>query len=896
MFPTWQNGWRNGDIIRIRDDARTWGVNIRTGKKIYYLWVDNHNVVWERYLGEGGQDVLAQTLPPPAPTERPGPPLPPSEVAKEERMRLKETSNALKKRLGKASILQQKGRSPHFWKMFGIEGSKEAINYLGVGYDVVKSFPLGEQGKKFDPGYKGAAIKVEFRQLSGTDSMAPVLGWARPKTSCNQQIRVAELTSMQELSDVMSVDANLDGDLKVIQGSGSYTSADIATKIVTNEQRVFIAQSTCVVEALGLNPFAEWPVTDAFQTGLDTLPRHENSTIKYVDFHTQCKSFEYRKFLKEGKTLPKHCSDQKKWVDFFHHYGTHIVHEVTLGGKIGHTYSSTNREIEDIASLTANTEIAVEADVKVASGSFNYDKDAEETSTAGAFNATVVHNTYSIGPSPPDVFQEQSVQAYLDEVTKNPMPIQCELTPMHHILKNRTFSINDNLRAWDMWHEGVLYYGRVLDKKVPGLHDRPPSKPVLRQIYEATPVITAAAVGTSLKCPMGTNIMFGFGFDVNFLLPRRDIHTYSIKECRPYMDECHIASTIPGTAVRLNPDYYGTRKWALCSPDTTSRSHQRYSNFGSEKNLEMTCPPGRKVLFGFTISLGACLCPPIVPPITTTPTPAPPPLKEEPAFAGELYQKFVPDFNKDVPWPQCLHGYDQRAFTMSYLELCGQKIQITPCETGRGRCVTGAPGYAQQSWGYASCYTPFEGMERLYTVASKMDAPSLHAEHKIKFTCENRGRPALYEASRGNQYQVEASPEVEAEMKESQSAYEEDRIMFGWHMDVTGNMTQGNPYFEPMKKGNKMFWNPGTHSVPHGKKVSTLMAALCISPIHKDYEDAGGFLPKDVTAEAVDALHQGGDKVTYDGFGTIQYIKPKLAQWEPTTTTPKPSSSTTPKP
>merc|ERR1711871_1310675 len=157
------------------------------------------------------------------------------------------------------------------------------IDYLGMGYDLLKGNPHGDPDTMLDPGFRVPAVSLTWsqsNQLSRDErDLQPVEGWAYPETACRRASSSKAQSTMSEYESSLSAEASVSasgggyGVEASFQASAGYES--FASEVASSDSERFEMTSFCFTHVAGLNegPTDKLKPHSYFQEWAATLPQ-----------------------------------------------------------------------------------------------------------------------------------------------------------------------------------------------------------------------------------------------------------------------------------------------------------------------------------------------------------------------------------------------------------------------------------------------------------------------------------------------------------------------------------------------------------------------------------------------------------------------------------------------
>merc|ERR1711871_1857969 len=134
------------------------------------------------------------------------------------------------------------------------------IDYLGMGYDLLKGNPHGDPDTMLDPGFRVPAVSLTWsqsNQLSRDErDLQPVEGWAYPETACRRASSSKEQSTMSEYESSLSTEASFEasgggyGVSASFEASAGYDS--FSSEVASKDTERFEMVSYCLTHVAGL--------------------------------------------------------------------------------------------------------------------------------------------------------------------------------------------------------------------------------------------------------------------------------------------------------------------------------------------------------------------------------------------------------------------------------------------------------------------------------------------------------------------------------------------------------------------------------------------------------------------------------------------------------------------
>ncbi len=273
------------------------------------------------------------------------------------------------------------GASPFisFPSVVASPGGIPGIEFLGLGYDIVKGNPRGTSTSELDPGFRHRALDLIIGGRTTLDGQysIPNLVESIAAASCKFDSKSVELSDEESYRKELSKEASQDisvsasGSYGPVEASGSiaYSKSEKFQEFkktsVSSQSAVFEAKAVCTEFDLRLEPYADPNFKVSFKQALDALPKEFDA----------CNQTNRNQFY--------------KFIDTF---GTHVVTEVVLGAKY---ILSTEMRATDVMELQKQSiDVASSLSIELAA-SIKAKKDPPPAPAAGAASSSNA-NTYRV--------------------------------------------------------------------------------------------------------------------------------------------------------------------------------------------------------------------------------------------------------------------------------------------------------------------------------------------------------------------------------------------------------------------------------------------------------------------------------------------------------------------
>jgi hypothetical protein len=314
-------------------------------------------------------------------------------------------------------------------------GNMEAypgVDYLGMGYDLVRGNPNGDQDTMLDEGFREPVLKLEFTGVSITRDnkyLTPDWSYSIPYRSCFRTQQVEDTSSEESYQDSMSND--LSGSVEGSYGgfsakaSASHATRQQTAQAMTERSATFQAKSYCSKYKIG------W---------MHEVQRNEEVTPQFMVVMKQnLKAYKAMRACKEGSVLRDRMWQLSRalWLESFRRFGTHMIDEVTLGGKVIFTKSVSEQAAEK--AKQEGVDLSMEASMGYsglgggAAASIGYKestaaaKDFRDAFSRSAEKIVIMGGTPS-GSNPAKT--DEGFAEWAAHVDAYPMPVQYKVAPL----------------------------------------------------------------------------------------------------------------------------------------------------------------------------------------------------------------------------------------------------------------------------------------------------------------------------------------------------------------------------------------------------------------------------------------------------------------------------------
>ncbi|VWU51259.1 sporozoite micronemal protein essential for cell traversal, putative [Hepatocystis sp. ex Piliocolobus tephrosceles] len=401
------------------------------------------------------------------------------------------------------------------------------LHYIGIGYDLLFGNPLGELNSLTDPGYRAQIYLLNWelseRGISNDlKHLQPINGWIRKENACSRAESINECSSISNYSKNLSADVSVSGNYAVFASfSASSGFKNFLEEQKKRTSKTYLVKSKCVKYTIGLPKYAPWEKTFAFSNAIKGLP------VKFTGLEkdSECTSDVY-----EQKQQEKECVNVRTWMEFFRDYGTHIIVEAQLGGKITKVIKVSKSSIDKIKKngLHVKAEIQAQFGFGSAGGGTNVQDHTSSNSDEESYDMS--EQLIVIGGNPiKDVTKEENLFEWSKSVALNPMPVSIKLIPMSDVFHSNELK--------DSYKDAYTYYTRLYGNSP---HDtmQKDDKNINKILNLSTTVTNMGAPPLSTECPTGQVVLFGFTIKQNYWDNTHNLKEYHIEICEAGLNNC----------------------------------------------------------------------------------------------------------------------------------------------------------------------------------------------------------------------------------------------------------------------------------------------------------------------------------------------------------------------
>ncbi|CRG97736.1 perforin like protein 2, putative [Plasmodium gallinaceum] len=465
-----------------------------------------------------------------------------------------------------------------------------SLKYLGLGYDIIMGNPEGDPTLNIDPGFRGPVLQINLEKINLNNNNININNnnnnndskrstpWVIPEHSCSQSRNVEEIRNLEQyklelLSDVKVSTASI----FPYSFSASVEFKNALEKLKVQNNVIFLMKIYCLRYYTGIPTTTLWKFTDHFKKALNNLP----STFDGLKEGSLCT---YEDYINKINT-PECEENVNKWIIFFKLHGTHVAHEIYLGGKIILKMNIDKNEYNKLKENNLSMKPFFNFYFHKMGLSSSFSKQTQ--SILSKFN--ISKNISILGGNPGlDVENSSFFERWVNSIGRNSMPIRTKLLPFSFFMKDPNmiqaykdaltfYGLSYGVRIIDQekYNNGVLSIGEYLEKCTQKLYAGPP--PGL------------------LTCPIGSSLLMGFSINLDFYKSKKLSNTIGMISCEQMKESCS------GNGFENN--YSDTRIWGLCSNNPLEFITQVVQQ-GESPKVTATCPRGLVILFGFALMKG----------------------------------------------------------------------------------------------------------------------------------------------------------------------------------------------------------------------------------------------------------------------------------------------------
>ncbi|SBS98281.1 perforin-like protein 2 (PLP2) [Plasmodium ovale curtisi] len=477
-----------------------------------------------------------------------------------------------------------------------------SLRYLGLGYDIIMGNPEGDPTLNVDPGFRGPVLQLSGGDISmgggsgisdisdsnggsggisdsnGSSGRQRITPWVIPEHSCSQSKNVEEIRNLEQYK------LELLSDVKVstpsifpysFSASAEYKNA--LKKLKVQNSLIFLMKIYCLRYYTGIPATTTWKFTDNFKNALKKLP----ATFDGLKEESEC-TYEY---YNNKMNTPQCEANVNKWMMFFKLHGTHIAHEIYLGGKI---IIKMNMEKEEYNKMKENN-ISIKT-------FFNFYFHKMGLSSAFSKQTQKVlskfrtsKNVAILGGNPGlNVENSTFFEKWVESINKNSMPIRTKLLPFSYFMED-----SNMIQAYK---DALTFYGLTYGVQI---FDQEKYNHIILSIGEylekTTQKLYAGPPPGLLTCPIGSSLLMGFSINLDFYKNKELSNTNGMTSCEQMKESC--------SGNGFGKKYSDIRIWALCSEKPSDFITQVVQQ-GESPKITATCPGNLVILFGFALMKG----------------------------------------------------------------------------------------------------------------------------------------------------------------------------------------------------------------------------------------------------------------------------------------------------
>ncbi|CRH02596.1 perforin-like protein 2, putative [Plasmodium relictum] len=469
-----------------------------------------------------------------------------------------------------------------------------SLKYLGLGYDIIMGNPEGDPTLNIDPGFRGPVLQINLEEISlnnnnnnnGINNIKNgnhknnkrSTPWVIPEHSCSQSKNVEEIRNLEQYKLELSSDVKIStAPIFPYSFSASVEFKNALKKLKVQNNVIFMMKIYCLRYYTGIPITTLWKFTDHFKRALNNLPRtfdglKEGSLCTYEDYINKLNT-------------PECEENVNKWIIFFKLHGTHVAHEIYLGGKIILKMNIDKNEYNKMKENNLSMKPFFNFYFHKMGLSASFSKQTKSILT----KFQISKNISILGGNPGlDVENSSFFERWVNSIGKNSMPIRTKLLPFSFFMKdpNMIQAYKDALTFY-----GLSYGVRIIDQEKY-------NNAVLsigEYLGNCKQVLYAGPSPGLLTCPIGGSIVMGFSLNLDFYKNKKLSSTIGITTCDQMKESCS------GNGFENN--YSDTRIWALCSNHPLEFIKQVVQQ-GESPKVTATCPKGLVILFGFALMKG----------------------------------------------------------------------------------------------------------------------------------------------------------------------------------------------------------------------------------------------------------------------------------------------------
>ncbi|SCN63140.1 perforin-like protein 2 [Plasmodium chabaudi chabaudi] len=479
-----------------------------------------------------------------------------------------------------------------------------SLKYLGLGYDIIMGNPEGDPLLNVDPGFRAPVIQINITDtginnnndnveehedsqdshsntgnIKHSSNKKKIIPWIIPEHSCNQSKNVEEIKSLEEYT------LELLSDVKVstpsifpysFSASAGYKNA--LKKLKIQNSIIFMMKIYCLRYYTGISTTTNtWEFTNNFRNALNKLP----NTFDGLKEDNEC-TYEY--YITKSHS-PQCEKNVNKWMTFFKLHGTHVAHEMYLGGKIIIKVNIEKEEYNKMKETNLDMKTVFDFYFHKMGLSARKNRRIQKfiNKMHGSKTVSILGGHPGLNIDDPSFFEK-----WINSIDKNSMPIRTKLLPFSFFMDdpNMIKAYNDALMFY-----GLTYGIQIFDQQQYNNVEIPIGDYLensIQQIYHGSPP-------GLLTCPIGTTILMGFSLNLDFYKNQSLNEIIGINPCEQLKESCSGNGFIN--------KYSDIRIWGLCSEKTLYFIKQVVEQNETTKTTA-TCPGNYVILFGFALMKG----------------------------------------------------------------------------------------------------------------------------------------------------------------------------------------------------------------------------------------------------------------------------------------------------
>ncbi|GAB69003.1 MAC/Perforin domain containing protein [Plasmodium cynomolgi strain B] len=490
-----------------------------------------------------------------------------------------------------------------------------SLKYLGLGYDIIMGNPEGDPTINVDPGFRGPVLQINIEDMrmnkdrsggaNGTTSpygsgirgggpqyreptfmgdytieehKPKLTPWVIPEHSCSQSKNVEEIQNLEQYK------MELLSDVKVstpsifpysFSASAEYKNAVKKLKVQNNV--IFMMKIYCLRYYTGIPTTTSWRFTDNFKNALKKLP----PTFDGLKEDSQC-SYEY--YINKIHT-PQCEENVNKWMIFFKLHGTHVAHEIYLGGKI---IIKMNMEKDEYNKLKDNN-ISIKTFFNLYFHKMGLSAASSKKIQKLVSKFRTSKDVSILGGNPGlNIENSTFFEKWVNSIKKNSMPIRTKLLPFSFFM--------DDPNMIQAYKDALTFYGLTYGVQI---FDHEKYSHVVLSIGEylekCTQKLYAGPPPGLLTCPLGSSLLMGFSLNLNFYKNKDLSSTNGMASCEQMKESC--------SGNGFGKKYSDIRIWGLCCEKPLDFITQVVQQ-GESPKITASCPGNLVILFGFALMKG----------------------------------------------------------------------------------------------------------------------------------------------------------------------------------------------------------------------------------------------------------------------------------------------------